>query len=127
MEVDISKPVKENSVFIEAMSAAAVTTRYEKGKMLGEGTWGSVYEAMRKGDGLQVAIKRIKPMDRSFQLGMNFTALREIKYLKQLNVPNVIKVYLKHTIKIDERVLLISSHYVVPSQRPCSLSEKCHF
>jgi cyclin-dependent kinase 7 len=60
------------------------------GKFLGEGTWGSVYEASRRSDGLRVAIKRIKPGDP--KLGMNFTALREIKYLRELRHTNVVDV-----------------------------------
>ena len=46
-----------------------MAVQYLRGAALGEGTWGSVYEAKRKSDGLKVAIKRIKPMDA--HLGMN--------------------------------------------------------
>ena len=34
--------------------------KYIRGRNLGEGTWGIVYEATRKIDGLRVAIKRMK-------------------------------------------------------------------
>ena len=67
-----------------------MASKYTTGKFLGEGTWGSVYEAFRRSDGLQVAIKRIKPMDPA--LGVNFTALREIKYLRELKHTNVVDV-----------------------------------
>jgi cyclin-dependent kinase 7 len=67
-----------------------MASKYNLGKFLGEGTWGSVYEATRRSDGLQVAVKRIKPMDPS--LGMNFTALREVKYLRELKNVNVVDV-----------------------------------
>eukprot|EP01040_Poterioochromonas_malhamensis_P002350 gene2350-2497_t len=67
-----------------------MATKYYTGKFLGEGTWGLVYEATRKADGSQVAIKKIKPMPQK-ELGMNFTALREVKYLKELKSINVVE------------------------------------
>ena len=61
---------------------------YTKGIKLGEGTWGHVFEATRRIDGSKVAIKRIKPINRAtdphLPPGVNFTAIREIKYLKEL-------------------------------------------
>lgn len=67
-----------------------MTSKYDKGAHLGSGTWGDVYEGFRKSDGLKVAIKRIKPgTDRT---GMNFTALREIKYMKELKSVNIVDV-----------------------------------
>ena len=33
---------------------------YQKGALLGQGTWGSVYEALRKRDALKVAVKIIR-------------------------------------------------------------------
>ena len=33
---------------------------YQKGALLGQGTWGSVYEALRKRDTLKVAVKIIR-------------------------------------------------------------------
>ena len=66
--------------------------KYMRGAALGEGTWGHVYEATRKLDNLKVAIKRIKPTDA--HLGVNFTALREIKYLQEFRHENVVNVRL---------------------------------
>ncbi len=63
---------------------------YIRGVALGEGTWGQVYEATRKSDNKRVAIKRIKPMDP--HLGINFTALREIKYLREFKSDHVVDV-----------------------------------
>lgn len=73
-----------------------MATKYYTGKFLGEGTWGLVYEATRKADGSQVAIKKIKPMPQK-ELGMNFTALREVKYLKELKSINVVEVGSSHS------------------------------
>ncbi len=67
-----------------------MASKYIKGDQLGEGTWGHVYQASRRSDGLVVAVKRIKPMDPL--LGINFTALREIKFLKELKSPNIVDV-----------------------------------
>ncbi len=67
-----------------------LTSKYLKGDLLGEGTWGSVFSAERRTDSLKVAIKRIKPM--YVHLGVNFTALREIKYLRYIKGPNIIDV-----------------------------------
>lgn len=70
-----------------------MTSKYLKGRVLGEGTWGQVYEATRRADSLQVAIKRIKPRDA--HLGINFTALREIKYLKEVKSDFIVNVSVK--------------------------------
>jgi serine/threonine protein kinase len=63
---------------------------YIKGKLLGGGTWGDVYLGTRKADGRKVAIKRLKP--RNVDSGLNFTGLREIKYLKAVKSPYVVDV-----------------------------------
>jgi cyclin-dependent kinase 7 len=68
--------------------------------VLGEGSWGVVYLASRAmAPGLKedstaphmVAIKRIKPSPVPKE-GVNFTALREIKYLRELRHENIIDV-----------------------------------
>jgi serine/threonine protein kinase len=43
-------------------SDMSISSKYLKGELLGEGTWGSVFSAERRSDSLKVAIKRIKPM-----------------------------------------------------------------
>ncbi len=68
----------------------SLSSKYLKGELLGEGTWGSVFSAERRADSTRVAIKRIKPM--YVHLGVNFTALREIKYLRYIKGPNIIDV-----------------------------------
>jgi serine/threonine protein kinase len=75
-------------------SDMSISSKYLKGELLGEGTWGSVFSAERRSDSLKVAIKRIKPM--YVHLGMNFTALREIKYLKYIKGENIIDVSKYH-------------------------------
>jgi cyclin-dependent kinase 7 len=74
---------------------------YERKEVLGEGTFGTVFRACRKRDGVVVAVKRMKVKDDSF--GLDFTAIREVKYLRELHHPNIIKVitYFLHHIHCD--------------------------
>ena len=80
-----------------------MTSKYRKGKRLGEGTWGEVYEAYTLTAGSQpvntrVAIKRIKaiPADSHLPPGVNFTAIREIKHMRELKgSPYIVNVSLQ--------------------------------
>ena len=69
---------------------------YERGKTLGEGMYGIVFSALRIKDDIPVAVKRIKSDKkvRTENEGLNITALREIKYLRELKHPNIIQVLL---------------------------------
>lgn len=63
--------------------------RYVVTGELGKGTWGTVRQAEQKSTGRIVAIKKIKsekPED-----GINFTALREVKLLRDFRHPNIIE------------------------------------
>lgn len=60
---------------------------YVRGRPLGEGTWGQVYEAFRKDNNKRVAIKRMRGKEP--QHGLDFTALREIKYLQEIKGPYI--------------------------------------
>jgi cyclin-dependent kinase 7 len=62
---------------------------YKVIKALGQGTWGVVHMAEQKGTGRIVAIKKIKS-DRSEE-GVNFTAVREIKLLRELKHEHIIE------------------------------------
>lgn len=66
-----------------------VADRYLKRQVLGEGTYGVVYKAFDTLTGQTVAIKKIR-LGNSKE-GVNFTALREIKLLKELKNPNIIE------------------------------------
>ncbi len=68
--------------------------KYRREKLLGEGTWGHVFLARRQIDNLQVAVKRIKPKDA--HLGLNFTGLREIRFLKVVKSVNIVDVSTIH-------------------------------
>ncbi|CAM9885181.1 unnamed protein product [Chrysoparadoxa australica] len=62
---------------------------YERGSKLGEGAWGVVTEATQKSTGRRVAIKKIGMG--KFRDGVNFTALREIKFLQEIKHENIIE------------------------------------
>lgn len=66
-----------------------VANRYLKREVLGEGTYGVVYKAIDTKTGQTVAIKKIRLGKQ--KEGVNFTALREIKLLKELKDPNIIE------------------------------------
>ncbi|KAH7654819.1 [RNA-polymerase]-subunit kinase protein [Dioscorea alata] len=66
-----------------------VAERYLKREILGEGTYGVVFKAIDTKTGKTVAIKKIRLG--KYKEGVNFTALREIKLLKELKDPNIIE------------------------------------
>ncbi|CAL1408997.1 unnamed protein product [Linum trigynum] len=66
-----------------------VADRYLKREILGEGTYGVVYKAIDTRTGQTVAIKKIRLG--KHKEGVNFTALREIKLLKELKDPSIIE------------------------------------
>lgn len=66
-----------------------VEDSYEKLRQIGEGTYGQVYLARDARDGALVALKRVR-MDNERE-GFPITAIREIKLLKRLEHPNVIR------------------------------------
>ncbi|KAH7818593.1 putative Cyclin-dependent kinase [Monocercomonoides exilis] len=57
--------------------------------VIGEGTYGVVYKALDKDDGSVVALKQVK-MDEE-RNGIPWTFLREIKMLKSIDHPNIVK------------------------------------
>ncbi|XP_073385078.1 cyclin-dependent kinase D-2 isoform X2 [Physcomitrium patens] len=63
--------------------------RYVKGHNLGEGTYGVVFKAVDTVTNRTVAIKKIRLG--KLKEGVNVTALREIKLLKELQDPNIIE------------------------------------
>ncbi|KAE8698212.1 Cyclin-dependent kinase D-1 [Hibiscus syriacus] len=73
----------------ETYPSKKVADRYLKREVLGEGTYGVVYKAIDTKTGQIVAIKKIRLGKQ--KEGVNFTALREIKLLKELKDPNIIE------------------------------------
>lgn len=73
----------------DSSQSKLVADRYLKRELLGEGTYGVVFKAIDTESGKTVAIKRIRLG--KHKEGVNFTALREIKLLKELKDPNIIE------------------------------------
>ncbi|AMD20055.1 HCL096Cp [Eremothecium sinecaudum] len=63
--------------------------KYTKEKKVGEGTYAVVYLGTREGDGRPVAVKEIKTSQ--FKDGLDMSAIREVKYLQEMNHVNVIE------------------------------------
>ncbi|KAL0701662.1 hypothetical protein Bca4012_057784 [Brassica carinata] len=66
-----------------------VADRYLKQEVLGQGTYGVVFKATDTKNGQTVAIKKIR-LGKEKE-GVNMTALREIKLLKELKHPHIIE------------------------------------
>ena len=76
--------------------------RYKVTKQLGDGTYGSVLKAVNRSTGEVVAIKKMKKKFYTWEECMN---LREVKSLKKLNHPNVVK--LKEVIRENDELFFV--------------------
>jgi len=65
--------------------------KYHKLEKIGEGTYGIVYKAKDKKTGELLALKKIR-LDAEAE-GIPSTAIREISLLKQLQHPNIVRLY----------------------------------
>ena len=73
--------------------------RYRKLEKIGEGTYGVVYKAEDRVTGEIVALKRIR-LDATDDEGIPGTAIREIALLKELQHPNIVRMFdVEHTEK----------------------------
>ncbi|WFD03376.1 [pyruvate dehydrogenase (acetyl-transferring)] kinase [Malassezia obtusa] len=68
----------------------AVRAKYEKIDKIGEGTFAAVFLARNVQHGTKVAIKKIKTAAAGTRDGIDITAMREFKFLKELHHPNVV-------------------------------------
>ena len=76
--------------------------KFQVVKNLGNGTYGTVVEALNKTTREVVAIKKMK---RKFETWDECMTLREIKSLRKLNHPNIVK--LKEVIRARNELFLI--------------------
>ena len=77
--------------------------KYQKLEKIGEGTYGLVYKARNKYTNDLVALKKIRL--ESAEEGTPSTAVREISILKQLNHPNIVRLY--EVIHTDNALTLV--------------------
>lgn len=64
---------------------------YQKGPIIGEGTYGSVICATQKASGRQVAIKKVRLSSSNGKDGINMSVLRELKALRALAAPCIVE------------------------------------
>lgn len=76
--------------------------RYKISKQLGDGTYGSVLKAINKASGEVVAIKKMK---KKFYSWEECLQLREVKSLKKLSHPNIVK--LKEVIRENDELYFV--------------------
>ncbi|GAA5902496.1 hypothetical protein JCM5296_006433 [Sporobolomyces johnsonii] len=72
-----------------AEANAALQRKYSKDKKVGEGTYAVVYLGKEVATGRKIAIKKIKVGQ--FKDGLDMSAIREVKFLRELKHPNVIE------------------------------------
>lgn len=65
--------------------------RYQKMEKIGEGTYGVVYKAKDRVTGEILALKKIRL--EAEDEGIPSTAIREISLLKELQHPNIVRLY----------------------------------
>ena len=63
-------------------------SNYSKERKVGEGTYAVVYLGKQLSTGNEIAVKEIKTSE--FKDGLDMSAIREVKYLQELDHPNVI-------------------------------------
>jgi len=80
--------------------------KYSKILKLGEGTYGVVHRAINRETGEIVALKVIRL--ESEDEGVPCTAIREISLLKELNHPNIVRLY--DVIHSDRKLTLVFEH-----------------
>lgn len=95
---DSSGPASPTSIPLVADLAeqldAQERNKYVKGKKLGSGQYADVYSAHLVSDPTQlVAIKKIKVGAEVKEMGISYDSLREIRFLQELDHPNIIKLY----------------------------------
>jgi protein kinase len=101
-----------------------IMERYKILKLVGDGGYGSVYKALNKTTGEIAAIKRMKKKFTSWEECMS---LREIKSLRKLSHPNIIK--LKEVIRVNDELNFIfefleQNLYQIMRDNPSTLTNK---
>lgn len=72
---------------------AELYTAWDECRELGKGEFGVVRAAFRKSDGIEVALKRFKERKVDKDIGVHFSALREIRIMRETCHPNIVQLY----------------------------------
>jgi len=93
-------------------------------KVVGDGAYGSVYKALNKNTGEVVAIKKMKKKFTSWEECMS---LREIKSLRKLSHPNIVK--LKEVIRVNDDLYFVfefveQNVYQLSKEKPESMTNE---
>lgn len=81
--------------------------RYQKGQKLGEGTFGDVTKATDVETGRELALKKVRIA--RVKEGVNMTALREMKLMKELRHENLAELY---DVYMNKRNLILAFEYL---------------
>ena len=90
--LDVGRPEDESLVFL-ASSASNISLRWQQGKYLGGGTFGSVYLAINLDSGELMAVKEIRIQDTSSLSTFHKSIRDEMRVLEMLDHPNVVSYY----------------------------------
>lgn len=89
---------------------ASERKKYVKGKKIGSGQYADVFSATLVSDPKKlVAIKKIKVGAEAREFGISYDSLREIKFLQELDHPNIIKLYAVFSTK-SQNLNLVLEH-----------------
>lgn len=87
--------------------------KYKMKSIVGKGTFGKVYKSFKtKNPSKYYAIKKISLL-KEFTDGFPFTSIREIKLLKDLKHPNIVKLYEIFTSRGTKRKNKIPTTFIV--------------
>lgn len=95
MRVDIAKFTNSTMSTAVHSDNSAVRSKYKKIEKIGEGTFAAVFLARNVHTDVLVAIKKLKTGAAGTRDGIDVTAMREFKFLKELQHPNVVAVRMR--------------------------------
>lgn len=96
LEADVGSPQEEADELLQGRADRLVHEEmleelYTQEDVIGEGTYGKVWKGQSGREGTVVAIKQVKLLQRREQEGFPHQAIREMRALRRLRHPNVVK------------------------------------
>lgn len=90
--LDEERPEDKSLLFL-ATSNSNISIRWQQGKFIGGGTFGSVYLAVNLDSGALMAVKEIKFQDLTSTPGLIKTIRDEMQVMEMLSHPNIVEYY----------------------------------